>query len=137
MFRSKHHATDHRRRPDIEKRYGGSRTPPSQYSAYYTTYDADSGQVYTERFVHAPKKGKSDWINEYKTPSLVKRRRENREGAASLFDMAKAKVAREMRNLTASHFKGVSPFIGKQLWDEIEDRYEAYFISPSSKLMTY
>jgi hypothetical protein len=64
----------------------------------------------------------TNWVNEYKTPSLVKRRPANREGAASLFDMAKAKVAREMRNLTASHLEVVPLSIGKKLWDEVENR---------------
>jgi hypothetical protein len=107
---------------DVQPRQKGKTLDPSQYSARDVTYDAESGQVYMERTVRAPRIAKLDWINEYKTPSLVKRRHGNREGAASLFDMAKAKVVREMRNLTARHFEGIPPSIGRKLWDEVEDR---------------
>jgi hypothetical protein len=74
-----------------------------------------------------PPKKKVNWINEYKAPGLVKRRHANRDGAASLFDMAKAKLAREMSNVTASHLKGIPSSIGKKLWDEVEHRYELLF----------
>lgn len=77
-----------------------------------------------ERTIRAPSKAKLDWINEYKTPALIKRRHANREGVASLFDMAKAKTVREMRNLTPKHFEGIPPPIGRKLWEEVEDRYE-------------
>lgn len=112
---------------DPQKRHGPNSPAPRLYQAEGVTYDTESGQVYIEKTVRAPKKRRINWINEYKTPGLVKRRHTNGHGAASLFDMAKAKVAREMQYLTVGHFKGIPPFIGKKLWDEVENRYEVLF----------
>lgn len=121
MFPAKHHAMH------PPKRDRGNSPAPMRYQAKRITYDTESGQVYTERTVRVPNKKRINWINEYKTPGLVKRRHANKEGAASLFDMAKGKVAREMRNLTASHLKGIPSSICRKLWDEVEDRYEVLF----------
>ncbi len=123
MFRSDNHQTDHRPWLDVPKRHESRSSGPAKTSIGNATYDTESGQVYVERTVRVPSKAKLDWTNEYKTPSLVKRRHANREGAASLFDMAKAKVVREMRNLTSTHFDAIPPSIGRKLWDEVEDRY--------------
>ena len=119
MFSAKHHATN--QCPWLEPRKGDSHIP-SWYEVEDTTYDTESGQVYTETRIRAPKKQKLCWNKEYKTPSLVKRRHANKDGAASLFDMAKAKVVREMRNLTASHLDGIPSAVGRKLWDEVENR---------------
>jgi hypothetical protein len=117
MFSAQKQAMDRRR-------CGGNPTAsPLQLQACGTTYDVASGQVYTEKRVRAPQKSRVNWITEYKTPSLIKRRRANKEGAASLFDMARTKAAREMRNLTAKHFEGLTPSVSKRLWDEVTDRY--------------
>jgi hypothetical protein len=122
MFAAKHHAMDRCPWLDPQKRGGANIPSFSQDQARGTTYDVETGQVYTESTVRAPKKQMTNWINAYKTPSLVKRRHANREGAASLFDMARAKVAREMRNLTANHLEVIPFSIGKKLWDEVENR---------------
>lgn len=119
MSTAKHHAMYRRPRPGPQ-----SLSTASWYQAPLTTYDNETGQVYTERMVQVPKKQKVNWINEFKTASLVKRRQANDEGAASLFDMAKAKVAREMHHLTASHLAGLPSSTGEKLWDEVKDRYE-------------
>lgn len=121
---SKHHAMHHCPWLDSQNHDGRSRPASKRHQAKGTTYDSESGQIYTERTVRVPSRKKVNWINEYKTPGLVKRRHANKEGAASLFNMAKAKVAREMSNLTASHLKGISSSIGGILWDEVENRYE-------------
>ena len=109
---------------DPPKRDGANSPAPRLYQAKGVTYDIASGQVYIEKTVRAPKKRRTTWINEYKTPGLVKRRHTNADGAASLFDMAKAKVAREMQYLTVCHLRGIPPSIGRKLWDEVENRYE-------------
>jgi hypothetical protein len=121
---SKHHAMDHCPWLDSRKHDGGSRPASKRHQAQGITYDTESGQVYTERTVRVPSRDKVNWINAYKTPGLVKRRHANKEGSASLFDMAKAKVVREMSNLSARHLKGIPSSIGGLLWDEVEDRYE-------------
>lgn len=133
MFSAKHHALDHASWLDPQKRDRVNSTASSPYQAHPTTYDAESGQLYTEKTVRAPKKQKYNWISEYKTPSLVKRRHASREGAASLFDMANAKVAREMRDLTPSHLQGLPSSISRKLWDEVEHRYEVAFDMPNSR----
>jgi hypothetical protein len=112
---------------DPQKCDGRNSTTPVKYKSHGVTYDTESGQVYMERTVRVKKKPKTNWINEYKTPALVKRHRPNREGAASLFDMARVKVAREMGNLTADHLEGMPLSIGRKVWDEVEARYEFPF----------
>ena len=109
-----------------QERGGGSCSAPSRYQARGTTYDIESGQVYIEKTVRASKKQKVNWIHQYKTPSLVRGRHANKAGAASLFDMAKAKVARETPNLTASHLEVLPSSVGRKLWDEVEDRYASH-----------
>lgn len=129
MSRSKHHAMDHCPWLDPQHR-DGSRSPGSSVGG--TTYDPDSGQVYKERTVPAIKKQRFNWVYQYKTPTLVKRRRPvNVEGAASLFDMAKGQVARDIQHLTTRHLQGIPASVGKKLWQEVEDRYEVDVASPN------
>lgn len=132
---SKHHAMHHCPGFDSQKQNRGSRPASKRYQAQETTYDGESGQVYAERTVRVPLRRKVNWINEYKTPGLVKRRHANKDGAASLFDMAKAKLAREMANLTASHLKGIPSSIGGMLWNEVEDRYQVLINGRSARLI--
>ena len=122
MSPAKHDAMYHCPWLGPQKCIGGKSTASSWYQAPLTSYDNETGQVYTERTVQAPRREKVNWVNEFKTASLVKRRQTNNEGAASLFDMAKAKVAREMLNLTASHLAGLPLSIGEKLWDEVGNR---------------
>lgn len=135
MFSTKHNTTGHRQRLDPKRHSGGNSSASIRYQAHGTTFDAESGQVYKEKTVRAPRKQKINWINEYKTPSLVKRRHANKEGAASLFDMAKAKVARETTNLTTSHLEAIPSSIGTKLWDEVEARYGLEVLGRTPKLM--
>jgi hypothetical protein len=129
MFPAKRRPINHYPSLDPRKRNGGNSSARSRYQDHGgTTYDAESGQVYIERTASAATKPRINWINEYKTPSLVKRRRTNREGAASLFDMSKAKVARETQYLTAIHLQELPPSIGRKLWDEVTDKYEIHAI---------
>lgn len=81
-------------------------------------FDADSGLVFNEGRVLASTKS-VDWIGAFQTPSLVKRRQPNVEGAASLLDVAKAVMARNMRSINVEHLRAIPWVVGKQLWDEI------------------
>lgn len=123
---------------DPQNRDEANNPAPRLHQAKGVTYDTESGQVYMEKTVRAPRKKRTNWINEYKTPGLIKRGHTNGEGAASLFNMAKAKVARQMQHLTRSHLEGIPPLIGKKLWDEVEKRYEMLFGGHLlSKLITF
>jgi hypothetical protein len=85
------------------------------------TYDVHTGQVFKEIEVHASKRQRSDWIGEFKTPNLVKKRQSNATGPRSLFDMAKGTVARHMRGLSSHHLSGIPWEIAEQVWNEITD----------------
>jgi hypothetical protein len=83
-------------------------------------YDASSGQVFSQVSVSIARRNNSDWIGEYKTPSLLKKPNYRHDhGARSLQDMAKAQVARSMRSLTPDHLRDVPWAVAERLWDEI------------------
>lgn len=98
---------------------GGTRLSfPRQKAENVKKFDADSGLVFTEGNVSVSAKT-LDWIGALQTPGLVKRRQPNAEGAASLLDVAKAVMARNMRSINAEHLQAIPWVVGKQLWDEI------------------
>lgn len=83
-------------------------------------YDEASGQVFAESSVRISKQHGSDWIGEYKTPSLLKKAAYlNPNGARSLQDIAKTQVARNIRSLTPDHFRDMPWAVAEKLWDEI------------------
>jgi hypothetical protein len=84
-------------------------------------YDVHTGQVFKEIEVPAKKRQSSDWIGELKTPSLVKKRLPNTDGARSLFDMAKGIVARQMRSISSHHLSDIPWGIVEQVWNEITE----------------
>ena len=101
-----------------------SKPPPSEplVQPRYSSYDSDTGQIYSESQVHVSSRHHSDWIGELKTPSLERRTQPHEHGARSLFGMAKIKVAAESRNLSAEHLSMVPWPIGKQIWEDITMR---------------
>jgi hypothetical protein len=98
------------------------RLRPLQAQAPRTSFDADSGQVYTEKTAPARERPKENWVHVSKRSKWVKQNRANRIGPASLLDLAKAAVIKEIRNLTADHLRGMPTSIGMKLWDELVDR---------------
>ena len=98
-----------------------SKPPPSEppVQPRYSSYDSDTGQMYSESQVRVSSRHHSDWIGELKTPSLEKRTQPHERGARSLFAMARIKVAGESRNLSAEHLSMVPWPIGKQIWEDI------------------
>ena len=88
----------------------------------YSSYDSDTGQMYSESQVRVSSRHHSDWIGELKTPSLEKRTQPHDHGARSLFGMAKIKIAAESRNLSPEHLSMIPWAIGKQIWDDITMR---------------
>jgi hypothetical protein len=84
-------------------------------------YDVHTGQVFKEIEVHISKRQSSDWIGEFKTPSLVIKRLPNTSGARSLFDMAKGTVARHMRGISSHHLSDIPWEIAEQVWIEITE----------------
>ncbi len=88
-------------------------------------FDVESGQVFSETEVRFSRKQHSDWICEMKTPALVKKPRPNENGARSLADMAKIKVATHFGGLTADHFATVPWTMARKVWEELLLMYEA------------
>lgn len=83
-------------------------------------YDVLSGQVFTESSVRIAKKHGSDWIGEYKTPSLLKiSAHRNELGTRTLQKTTITQLARNMRSLTPDHLRGVPWGVAEKLWDEI------------------
>lgn len=83
-------------------------------------YDELSGQVFSESSVRISKHHGSDWIGEYKTPSLLKKAaHRNPSGARSLQEIAKTQVARNMRSLTPDHLRDMPWAVAEKLWYEI------------------
>jgi hypothetical protein len=120
MYSAKHHAMDHCSWLDPQS--SGQKGYLSGKDGSFTSYDAETGQVYSEKTIRARVKQRAGWIYDFKAAAIVKRRQPNRDGASSLLDMARAKVGREMRNLTPDHFDAIPWAIGKKVWAEIEDR---------------
>ena len=83
-------------------------------------YDPLSGQIFTESSARVAKHRNSDWIGEYKTPSLVRRGAYHHDhGARPLLDVAKAHLARNMRSITPDHLRNVPWVVAEKLWEEI------------------
>jgi hypothetical protein len=83
-------------------------------------FDVSSGQVFSESSVRVAKQHGSDWIGEYKTPSLLKKAaHHNIHGSRSLQSMAKAQVARNMRSITPEHLRDMPWAVAEKLWEEI------------------
>jgi hypothetical protein len=83
-------------------------------------YDDASGQVFAESSIRISRQHGSDWIGEYKTPSLLKKTTpRNAYAARSLQEIANAQVARNMRSLTPDHLRDMPWAVAEKLWDEI------------------
>ena len=83
-------------------------------------YDVLSGQVFTESSVRIAKKHGSDWIGEYKTPSLLKKSAPRNElGTRTLQKTTITQLAHNMRSLTPDHLRGVPWGVVEKLWNEI------------------
>ena len=110
-----------KKEPDRQRR---PKPPPSEppVQPRHSSYDSDTGQIYSESQVHVSSRHHSDWIGELRTPSLEKRTQPHGHGARSLFETAKIKVAAESRNLSAEHLSMVPWPIGKQIWEDITMR---------------
>jgi len=88
-------------------------------------YDTESGQVFSEIEVTLGRRTTSNWIGDFRTPSLAKKPTTVNagRGVRSLADTAKNKVASEIRNLTAEHFLSVPWPVAETVWKEVLDRY--------------
>ena len=83
-------------------------------------YDPLSGQTFAESSVRVAKHQNSDWIGEYKTPSLLKRGAHYHDhGARPLQDMAKAQVARKMRGINPEHLRSMPWSMAEKVWEEL------------------
>jgi len=92
-------------------------------STVMSKFDAESGQVYQETEVRFNRRQHSDWIGEYKMPALLKRPRSNEDGPRSLFDMAKIKIARQVRRMGTEHLANVPWEVAEKIWEEIVNMY--------------
>ena len=83
-----------------------------------TSYDHESGLVYDEFEVAG--RSLTGWINDYKTPSIVKtRNRPNDNGARSLANMVLLKLGIESQNLTVEALQMLPWAIGERIWQQI------------------
>ena len=103
---------------NARRQYKSASRPPKTT----TGFDPETGQVFTDTEIRFSRKQHSDWICENKTPGLFKTHQPpNDDGARSLFDMAKNKVARNFRSLGVAHFsEGISWEVAEQLWKELD-----------------
>ena len=85
-------------------------------------FDVESGQIYTETQVRVASKQHSDWIGEFRTPSLLKPSRPNAQGARTLLDMAKTCTVKELRSLSSEHFMMLPWSAAKGIWEEVVAR---------------
>ncbi len=86
------------------------------------TFDAETGQVYTESQVRVGSKHYTDWLRELKTPSLIKPISLSAEGTRTLLDTAKICVIKQVRSLNQEHFSMVPWSIAQCIWEEIVAR---------------
>jgi len=96
-----------------------------------TSYDAESGLVYNE--VEVPSGiPHSNWINDYRTPKLVrvKQRAHKGTGARSLAHMALIRLGLESQNLTIEVLTSLPWSIGEQIWQQITEKL---VVSPFDK----
>ena len=89
-------------------------------------YDHDFGQIFHDTEVNAPRRQRSDWIGELKTPRIVKQRRPNDRGARRLFDIAIKTVARQTRSLSPVHLADVPWSAAEKVYDEITTKWAHY-----------
>lgn len=85
------------------------------------SYDRESGLVYNEIEVVAPKSANVGWIGDFATPSLVRTRKRPHEqaGARRLYDMALLKLGMESQDLTVEALQHLPWTIGKSIWESI------------------
>lgn len=88
-----------------------------------TAYDQDTGQMYTETQVRTVSRHHTDWIGEFKTPSLVKATRRTEDGTQRLFTIAVNAVVKQLRALDRDHFVNIPWNAAKAIWDEVIARY--------------
>lgn len=83
-------------------------------------YDESSGQVFAESSIRISRQHGSDWIGEYKAPTLLKKiTPRNAHGPRSLSEIANAQVARNMRSITPDHLRDMPWAVAENLWEEI------------------
>lgn len=87
-------------------------------------FDLEPEQVYSEIEVRPHRIALSDWLNEPKTPNLIKRPRKNEHGARSLAEMARIKLVTQFKNLTSDHFASVPWSVAEKLWEQLTSMYE-------------
>ena len=86
-------------------------------STKVSAYDHESGQMYEEQTVRLTSRKHSDWIGEYKTPSLIKRSVPNDgHGTRSLVDSMVIQLAGLSRSLTEEHFETIPWCLGEKIW---------------------
>ncbi|RVX67052.1 hypothetical protein B0A52_08295 [Exophiala mesophila] len=87
-------------------------------------YSRSSGQIFVDYEVRLSRNKNSDWIRDYRTPSLAKRAHLANvgTGARSLASIAQSRVAAQMRNLTPDHFYMIPWAMAEEIWHDILDR---------------
>ena len=99
-------------------------------------YDIESGQVYTETQARVSSRHQSDWIGEFRTPSLVKPTLPNSDGARKLGDTAQTATIKQLRSLSSEHLATVPWAVAKTLWEEIIARWDIHILKQTSRLTT-
>ena len=93
-------------------------------------YSRSSGQIFVDYEVRLSRNKNSDWIRDYRTPSLAKRAHLANvgTGARSLASIAQSRVAAQMRNLTPDHFYMIPWAMAEEIWHDILDRYGSGYL---------
>jgi hypothetical protein len=85
-------------------------------------FDPETGQIYTEAQARIGSRYHSDWIGEFKAPSLIRNSQPNSHGARTLLDMAKTSTVKQLRSLSQEHLAVIPWCVARDIWTEVVAR---------------